>query len=179
MIKRLAEREMVVHTPYKGVELTDLGLRRALNVVRRHRLWERFLVDHLEIAWEQVHDMACRLEHATSDDLSESLSRFLAHPAFCPHGNPIPSADGLLNIPPAIPLTEVGMGATGSVIRIHREETPLLNYLAERGIVTGTGFRLLDISPYNGPLVVQIEDRVEVMLGREIAARVFVRLDQV
>jgi DtxR family Mn-dependent transcriptional regulator len=93
MVKRLAEQALVTHTPYKGVELTQKGRKRAHNILRRHRLWERFLTDKLGLAWESVHDYACRLEHATAPEVTKALAEFLEHPATCPHGNPIPDLD--------------------------------------------------------------------------------------
>jgi DtxR family Mn-dependent transcriptional regulator len=176
MIKRLVERDMVIHTPYKGVALTPLGQRRALNVVRRHRLWECFLVDHLGIAWEQSHDLACRLEHATADEVTESLARFLNDPPACPHGNQIPPADGEYEESSATPLSEMEVGRSGTVARIYREETPLLSYLAERGVVPGLRVKVVDLAPYNGPLTIATGTG-EVILGREIAARVLIVQD--
>lgn len=173
MIKRLIDREMVDHTPYKGVKLTDLGRRRGMNVLRRHRLWERFLVEHLGITWEQSHDLACQLEHATAEEVTEGLAAFLGNPGTCPHGNPIPAADGTLEEAPIVPLSEMEVGAGGCIARIYREETPLLDYLAERGILPGLPVRVEDIAPYNGPLTVRVGDNIAV-LGREIAARILV-----
>lgn len=176
MIKRLIEREMLVHTPYKGVRLTELGRRRGLSVQRRHRLWECFLVDSLFIPWDRAHDLACRLEHATADEVTEALAAFLGHPKTCPHGNPIPLADGTLEEPPVVPLNELEVGQSGRVARIYREETTLLEYLAERGILPGQPVRVEDIAPYNGPLTVRMGER-EHVLGREIAVHILIDLD--
>lgn len=174
MIKRLAERDLLVHTPYKGVHLTDLGRRRALNVVRRHRLWERFLVDYLDVPWENAHDPACQLEHATADEVTERLAAFLNNPETCPHGNPIPTQDGQLVELDEITLNEMEAGESGRISRIYREETPLLEYLAERGIYPTMPITVQDIAPYNGPLTVTV-DGAEHVLGRGIAARILVQ----
>ena len=174
MMKRLGERELLIHTPYKGVQLTDLGRRRALNVVRRHRLWERFLVEHLGVAWERAHDLACQLEHATADEVTEGLAAFLGHPGTCPHGNPIPSPDGALDVPADVALSEMGIGDSGVISRIYREETTLLEYLAERRIYPNTPIQVEDIAPYNGPLTVSV-DGTEHVLGRGIGAHILVK----
>ncbi len=173
MVKRLAERDLVTHTPYKGVALTPLGRKRAHIILRRHRLWERFLFDRLGIAWEKVHDYACRLEHATDAEVADALAAFLNHPPDCPHGNPIPDAEG--NIPelPALPLTDLEIGQSARLAYIAYEETVLLTYLAQRGFFPGVDLTLDDIAPYQGPLMIKIEDRIEA-LGREIAGRIFV-----
>ncbi len=173
MIKRLGERDLVIHTPYKGVQLTDSGRRRSLSVVRRHRLWERFLVDHLHIPWDQSHDLACQLEHATAEAVTEGLSDFLGGPTTCPHGNAIPAVDGTLDEPQTRPLSEMEVGQRGTVVRIYREETPLLKYLADHGIYPGLVLEVEDIAPYNGPLTIRL-DGATIVLGREIAARVLV-----
>ncbi|MCJ7714989.1 MAG: metal-dependent transcriptional regulator [Anaerolineales bacterium] len=94
MVKRLEESKLIVHTLYKGVALTDTGLQRALIVVRRQRLWGRFLADHLKITWSQIYDISCRLEHATDETVTEALAEFLGNPTTCPHGHPIPDANG-------------------------------------------------------------------------------------
>lgn len=175
MIKRLAERDLVLHTPYKGVEFTQLGRRRGLNVLRRHRLWECFLVEHLDVAWELSHDLACQLEHATADEVTERLATFLGQPETCPHGSVIPDAEGNYEEPPTVPLSEMEVGQKGIVRRIYREETPLLDYLAERHVLPGLPVSVRDIAPYNGPLTAQVGDG-EVVLGREIAARILIIL---
>ena len=173
MIKRLIERDMVVHTPYKGVRLTGLGRRRAMNVLRRHRLWECFLVECLGIAWERSHDLACQLEHATAEEVTEGLAHFLGNPTVCPHGNRIPARDGALDEADTTPLSELKVGEGGQIARIYREETPLLDYLAERGILPGQPVCVEDIAPYNDPLTVRVGSAV-VVLGCEIAARILV-----
>ncbi len=173
MIKRLVEQGVVLHTPYKGVELTELGYRRALSVLRRHRLWERFLVDRLGIPWAASHDPACRLEHATSDEVVEALARYLGYPATCPHGNEIPTPEGTVEVRPAVPLSQMEVGGRGVVARVYPEETTLLEYLGERGIYPGQPVFVEDIAPYSGPLSVRIGEQT-VALGRTIAAHIFV-----
>ncbi len=176
MIKRLEGNELVVHTPYKGVELTEKGRLRALSVVRRQRLWGRFLADQLQIPWEYVYDFACRLEHATDDAVTDALADFLGHPKKCPHGSPIPDTDGFVETLNDMPLNEVVIGKAGRVTRIDRPETTLCTYLVERGLLPGVVFLLEDEAPYNGPLSLRIEER-EVAVGREIAGRIYVDLE--
>lgn len=175
MVKRMAEQDLVTHTPYKGAELTEKGRKRAQTILRRHRLWERFLTDKLGLAWENVHDYACRLEHATAQQVTEALAEFLEHPATCPHGNPIPDADGNVVERPTMPLNEMEIGQTACLTNIAYEETILLDYLAKRGFFPGTVLTLEDIAPYQGPFMIRIDDRTEA-LGREIASRIFVEI---
>ncbi len=176
MMKRLGERNLLVHTPYKGVQLTAVGRRRALNVLRRHRLWECFLMDQLDIPWEKTHEYACQLEHSTADEVADSLAAFLGNPATCPHGNPIPTAEGELADLHDVPLSEMEVGAAGRIARIFREETTLLEYLGERGLYPGMPLRVEDIAPYNGPMTLLV-DGTEHILGRGIAAHIWIDLD--
>ncbi|MCK5795484.1 MAG: metal-dependent transcriptional regulator, partial [Anaerolineales bacterium] len=122
MVKRLEAGKLIIHTPYKGVVLTDTGRHRALIVVRRQRLWERFLADNLDIPWSRVYDISCRLEHATDAVVTEALAVFLKNPTICPHGHPIPDANGNIEIPPAFPLNEISCEVEVEIIRIDQPE---------------------------------------------------------
>jgi DtxR family transcriptional regulator, Mn-dependent transcriptional regulator len=173
MIKHLAEQGFVDHQPYKGVSLTEAGCKRAVNVVRRQRLWARFLADHLGIPWERIYDFACRLEHATDDTVTEAMAEFLDHPRYCPHGNPIPTSDGSVEEIPTISLTEIEPGQQVEIRQIDQPETALCVYLADRGLLPGTQLTYIEQAPYNGPLTVKVDDK-EIAVGREIALRVLV-----
>ncbi|NDJ55121.1 MAG: metal-dependent transcriptional regulator [Chloroflexi bacterium] len=176
MMKRLAERDMIVHLPYKGVQFTDYGRQDAISVVRRHRLWERFLYDHLGISWAQSHDMACKLEHATGEELTNRLSDFLGNPETCPHGHIIPTADGELVEPSALHLADVQVGYQGRVLWIGPEETDLLEYLDQRGIRPDVCLTLEAIEPFEGPLSLMVGEHepTQVIIGRKVAEYVFV-----
>ena len=174
MVKRLEEHDLITHTPYKGVALTTSGLHRALIVVRRQRLWGRFLADHLKIRWSQVYDMSCRLEHATDEEVTEALADFLNHPSICPHGHPIPDMDGNVAEQPATPLNEVEFETKVEVIRIDQPELTLCEHLEEKGIFPETKLTVIDEAPYNGPYTLLINGR-EITLGREISSRVMVQ----
>jgi DtxR family Mn-dependent transcriptional regulator len=174
MVKRLEEYGAITHTPYKGVALTDSGLHRALIVVRRQRLWGRFLADRLKIRWALVYDLSCRLEHATDAAVTEALADFLGHPTICPHGHPIPDADGNVEYSPAIPLNEVNFDQEVEILRIDQPELILCEHLEEKGLLPGKILTIIDEAPYNGPYTILI-DGEEISLGREISARILVR----
>ena len=173
MIKRLEEHNLIKHVPYKGVALTRSGLQRTLIVVRRQRLWGRFLVDYLNVPWSQVYDMSCRLEHATDTTVTDSLADFLGNPAICPHGHPIPDAEGNVEIPPAFPLNETRCDVEVEILRIDQPELILCEYLEERSMLPGVTLKIVDEAPYNGPFTVEIDGK-EIALGREISGRVLV-----
>ena len=172
MVHRLCEKGLLDHTPYKGVALTEDGRRRARRVIRRHRLWECFLVDYLNLPWEKVHDYACRLEHATDTAVTEALAAFLHNPATCPHGNPIPSADGDVTAVHDTPLSDLQPGDRGAITRIHPESELLLDYLAARHILPGQPLEFEELAPFNGPLMIKIDGETHA-LGQEIAAHIF------
>ena len=175
MVHRLRERELLDHVPYKGVALTEAGHQRACFVIRRHRLWERFLADHLGLPWATVHDQACRLEHATDTAVTEALAAFLGHPATCPHGNPIPSADGQLPPINDIPISDMTPGQSGAITRIHPESELLLDYLYGRDIRPGQPITFNEMAPFNGPLMTTI-DGASHALGHEVAAHIYVEI---
>ena len=177
MVHRLKDQGLLDHLPYKGVSLTENGHRRACRVIRRHRLWECFLVDELKLPWEKVHDYACRLEHATDTAVTESLAVFLDNPTSCPHGNPIPSAEGDMPVITDVPISEMKPGDRGIIARIHPESILLLDYLAGRGIRPGQPIQFEEIAPFNGPLMVKIGSETHA-LGQEIAAHIFVNCEK-
>ncbi len=173
MVKRLETGQLIIHTPYKGVVLTQTGRKKALIVIRRQRLWGRFLADHLEIPWSQVYDVSCRLEHATDAAVTEALAVFLGDPTICTHGHPIPDANGNIEIPPAFPLNEISCEIEVKIIRIDQPELILCEYLEERGMLPGKRLKIVDEAPYNGPFTIEIDGK-EIALGREISGRIMV-----
>src|SRR5215207_1706072 len=120
MVKRLSEHGLLEHVPYRGVQLTEDGRRAALRMVRRHRLIEAYLVEFLGYSWDTVHEEAERLEHAVSDTMVERMAAALAYPAFDPHGDPIPNADGSIHEDDLTPLLEAPTGAVVQVRRVYQ-----------------------------------------------------------
>lgn len=168
MVRRLAGQGLLVFERYKGVSLTDEGLRGALSVIRRQRLWECFLADHLKFEWAGVYEMACRLEHATSAVLAEALAAYLGHPTTCPHGSPIPAADGTLPQAAARPLTALRMGETGRIESILPTTTEVFAYLNRHHVLPRRPFTVVEIAPMEGPITLKL-DEGQVTLGRAVA----------
>src|SRR5215217_1950314 len=175
MVRRLTENGLVSHTPYKGVELTQKGRSVACSVLRRQRLWECFLYDHLKIEWAKVYELACSLEHATAPEVTEALAVFLGDPKFCPRGNPIPSADGSLTPLNGILLREASIGATVRVLAVNATETDVLKYLQERHILPGHDLTIVEAAPMDGPLIVNVDGK-DVALGLLLAEFVIVEM---
>lgn len=177
MVHRLQDQELLTHIPYKGVGLTADGQQQASALIRAHHLWECFLVEKLQLPWEKVHDYACQLEHATETAVTEALATYLSHPATCPHGNPIPSPTGEVKDMDDLPLTAVLPNQSGTIHRIFPETTLLLDYLVSRNIKPGLPFTLTAIEPFNGPILLNINDQT-VALGQEVAAHIFVTIEE-
>ncbi|MFQ5811804.1 MAG: metal-dependent transcriptional regulator [Anaerolineae bacterium] len=174
MVRKLVERELVLYEPYKGVSLTPAGQAQALAVIRRHRLWERFLTDVLGLPWDQVHEEACRLEHVTSPLMEERLAQFLGEPETCPHGHPIPTAEGEMTVETGCPLAELTAGQRAIVLRVPEEDVALLQYLASLGLEPQTTVQVEAAAPFQGPLTVRVGEAQHV-LGRELASQIVVR----
>jgi len=171
MVHRLEHNGLIAHYPYKGVALTDPGRRQAVEVIRSHRLWECFLTDHLGLAWQEAHDLACRLEHATDAVVTDALEVYLGHPATCPHGNPI---SGAVNGSADRPLATLQPGEQAIIARVYPESRELLAYLAEMELRVGTRVTLQEVTPFHGPLVLRTDCGV-CYLAQEAAGQIFVQ----
>jgi DtxR family Mn-dependent transcriptional regulator len=174
MIHRMVERRLVEHVPYKGVFLTQRGLEKALAVLRRHRIWERFLTDRLGLPWEKVHDAACQLEHSVGSEVTEPLAADLGDPSTCPHGNPIPSPKGEMPSEMRTGLHELSPGQRAIVDVIQPEKSEILEYLASRGMVPGVVLELIEVGPLDGPRIVSIDGK-QFAIGKDLAECILVR----
>ncbi len=178
MLARLSNNGLVSYAPYSGASLTDKGKRLFASLVRRHRLWEVFLNRCLGFGWEEVYPPACELEHATSDAVIEKMAEFLGHPGTCPHGAPIPSADGKWPEKRSRGLSEMQDGHTARIVRVLREDdADCLQFLADRGIVPGASIRVLDIAEFDGTVTLGVEGATRA-IGRDVASRLRVGPDQ-
>ncbi len=175
MLVRLRQMGFVDYEPYYGASLTEIGRREALRLVRRHRLVETFLLQHLGYSWQEVHDEAERLEHAVSDGFTERLATFLGHPERDPHGDPIPTPEGALAADDSSPLREAEPGAWVRIYKVSDESTGVLDYLGERGLVPGRLLHVEEIRDLDGVVTVRDEDGGTYALGEPLARSVFVR----
>ena len=173
MVKKLVKRGLITYEPYKGVALTPEGRAQAMTVTRRHRLWERFLTDVLGLGWDQVHEEACRLEHATSPLVEEHLAQFLGWPETCPHGHPVPTPEGKVARESRYLLSDLKPGQK-SVVQSVPEEPEILQYLGSLGLAPQVEVQVEAIAPFEGPLTVRVEGAQHV-LGRQVASQVKVR----
>ena len=166
MVKKLAERGLAAHVPYKGVELTGAGERVALEVLRHHRLLELYLAEHLGVPWDRVHDEAEALEHVISEDLEARIAAKLGHPTHDPHGDPIPSAELVIDEGDTQALEALPVGARGCFVRVSDADPTMLRWLHDQGIVLGAELAVVDRQPFEGPVTIQLGDREHVLGGR-------------
>jgi DtxR family transcriptional regulator, Mn-dependent transcriptional regulator len=165
MVKKLAALGLVRHEPYRGVRLTPEGLKVALEVLRHHRLLERYLAEELGVPWDRVHDEAEVLEHVLSEELEELIAAKLGHPTRDPHGDPIPTADGRIEESPTEALHDLEPGSCGVFVRVSDSDPEMLRYLAARGIKPGDDFEVVEKQPFDGPLFARFGDDVHVIGG--------------
>ena len=171
MVKRLHDLRMVEHAPYHGVALTAAGEKVALEVLRHHRLLELYLAETLGYRWDEVHAEAERLEHHVSEELEARMDSALGHPTRDPHGDPIPGRDGTIAAVPAKRLLDLEPGEPAVVVRVSDRSPEQLRFLGELGMRPGVAVAVLERLPFEGPIRVQVEDRVHV-IGRPLAAAV-------
>ena len=175
MVKRLGDQGLVSHIPYKGVNLTKKGQEVACDVMRRQRLWEVFLYEHLKIEWAKIYELGCSLEHATAPEVTEALADFLGHPTRCPRGNPIPEADGSFLPLNGVPLSQVAIGKTVRVLAISATATDVLRYLQAQDILPGRKLTLLEAAPMKGPLTLDVNG-TRVALGLLVSELIIVEV---
>ena len=171
MIRRLQELSFVIYTPYKGIELTKEGEAEAIRLVRAHRIWEVFLTETLGFSWQDVHQEAEQLEHASSELLLERLYDFLGQPKECQHGNPIPNFKGQVKRVKYPSLWEATVGQS-FVLRRVIDDYELLSYLQDEGIELHQTLDVVQVNPFQELLHVTHNDRV-VILSKKIASMIY------
>jgi DtxR family Mn-dependent transcriptional regulator len=174
MVHRMVDQGLVEHERYQGIRLTMDGTGQSMAILRRHRLWERFLYDKLSIPWADVHDFACLLEHSAGDRVSEALATFLDQPATCPHGNPIPNTEGHFIPEDGVQLDSLRQFESGIVLRVRPESQRVLSRLSEIGVEPGRSIQVTAIDRHDDLWSI-LSDRGEYIIGKSIAACVVVK----
>lgn len=174
MIKKLAEKKLVHHQKYKGVELTDLGKSLAVNLIRKHRLWEVFLVDKLGFSWDSVHDIAEQLEHVKSDNLIEKLDKYLGYPKFDPHGDPIPDEKGNIIQVNLKQVEEFSEGDQVVLMGVSDSSDEFLQYLNKLGLKIGTTITIGEQFPYDNSRKI-VFNKKEYFLSKQVLRQLLVR----
>jgi len=175
MLKKLADKDLVNYKKYQGVSLTEKGKLSAKMIVRKHRLWEVFLVEKLQFCWDEVHDIAEQLEHIKSDKLINKLDDFLGNPTVDPHGDPIPNAIGEINIVEKYLISELSENQIGICIGVKDTSSSFLKYLDKQGIALGSKIEIVSKETFDLSLKIIIDSK-ELIISNKIAANLFVKL---
>jgi len=158
MLKKLSEKSLIVYKKYQGAQLTELGRKTALKIIRKHRLWEVFLVEKLNFKWDEVHDIAEQLEHIQSEKLTNQLDKFLDFPTHDPHGDPIPNTAGFIKFTPKLKLSDLNIGETGKFIGVKDSSSTFLKYLDKRKISLGCNIKVLHQEDFDQSLHIGLDD---------------------
>jgi len=175
MIKRLSEKKLVNYEKYRGVTLTETGRALATNLVRKHRLWEAFLVDKLKFKWNEIHDIAEELEHIDSNELINRLEEFLDFPRFDPHGDPIPSIEGKFTLRNQIILAELNAGITATVVGVREHDDSFLTHLDDIGLSLSRKVAVLEKYDYDDSLMIEVEG-MRRTISSKVASNIYVKL---
>ena len=174
MVQKLDRKGVIAYTKYQGVKVTETGREAALKVIRKHRLWEVFLVEQLNFNWDEVHEVAEQLEHIKSPLLIERLDEFLGHPKVDPHGDPIPDAEGVIRAKPQKSLQELRSGSEG-VVRAVKDTSPeFLQHLDKLGTYLGARVKVLEKVPFDRSMQILIDKSKHVFISREVAENIMV-----
>lgn len=172
MLKRLARLNLIEHTSYKGAKLTEAGCKIALEILRHHRLLELYLKEIMGYGWDEVHEEAEKLEHHISEQFEDKIAELLNYPTHDPHGDPIPTKDGIMPKMALLPLTDASINNQYIIGRVRDQEPELLRYFEKIGVIPGVEIRIIDKAPFNGPILVKLED-IEKTIGFNIAEQVY------
>lgn len=175
MLKKLADKKLINYEKYKGVTLTATGSREATQLIRKHRLWEVFLVKKLRFGWDQVHEIAEELEHIQSSELIMRLDAFLDYPKFDPHGDPIPNADGKFTIRSQTSLSDMHQGQEGMLVGVKDHDTEFLKYLNSLNIKLGTTISVQKSIPYDRSMRVTIDEKEQILITEAVAQNLLLR----
>ena len=175
MLKKLAEKKLVNYAPYKGVKLTESGQKIAISVIRKHRLWEVFLVDKLDFKWDEVHDIAEQLEHIQSMELVERLDQFLEHPKYDPHGDPIPDKDGNINRHKEQTLADLTPKEKGVIVGVKEHSKSYLNYLDQLGLVLGAEVEIQDIIDFDHSMSIVINQNTKTIISNQASKNLYIK----
>lgn len=174
MIKKLANKNVLIYKKYKGVNVSEEGKKVALRVIRKHRLWEVFLVDKMKFNWDQVHDVAEQLEHIKSPLLITRLDEFLGYPKYDPHGDPIPDENGEYKAKPQVPISDVKIGHEGIMVSVKDSSSPFLQYLDKIGAYIGAKIKVIDKVDFDGSNEILLDNKRTIFVSKEVSANILI-----
>jgi len=175
MLKKLADKELINYEKYQGVTLTNTGEKIALHIIRKHRLWEYFLVEKLNFKWDEVHEMAEEMEHISSVELIDRLDKFMDYPKHDPHGDPIPDRDGNFKKHELKPIASLNVNESGVISGVRDHSPTFLQYLEKQQLVIGKKIKVTDIIEYDNSMILQVEN-ITTHISREVAKNLLIAI---
>ncbi len=175
MIKKLSAKELLTYKKYKGVQLTEMGEKIALKVIRKHRLWEHFLVKKLNYSWDEVHDIAEQLEHIKSDTLIDNLESYLQFPKFDPHGDPIPDKDGKIILTKTVNLLNLKVGQKGTLDSLKDSSDVFLKYLNKKRLALRDQIKVIDIEPFDNSIHIETKTH-QLVISKKVADNLNIKI---
>jgi len=169
MLKKMAKKKLINYEKSRGFRLTEKGKQIALSIIRKHRLWEVFLLEKLGFGWDEVHEIAEQLEHIQSESLINRLDSYLGHPKADPHGDPIPNANGVLVKPKSIILSELKKDQSGKFTGVIDHSPAFLSYLDKIGISLGDTIKIKNIEAYDSSITLQLRGKTELVVSLKVA----------
>jgi DtxR family Mn-dependent transcriptional regulator len=174
MVKKLADKKVLVYKKYQGVQLTEEGKKTAANIIRKHRLWEVFLVEKLNFSWDEVHDVAEQLEHIKSSKLIDEIDALLGFPKYDPHGDPIPDKEGNLDQIEKSLLSTLQVGDSGVCVGVHDSSSTFLKFLDKQNIALGQEITILEKEVFDGSMTIKINNNV-LTVSNKIANNLYIQ----
>ena len=175
MLKKLADKKLINYARYQGVTLTVEGERVALSIIRRHRLWEYFLVEKLSFKWDEVHDVAEELEHISSKELIDRLDDFMGNPKYDPHGDPIPDGNGLFKTHELKPVSSLILNDSGIISGVRDHSSSFLQYLEKMQLTIGKKIKVSEINDYDHSVILNLEN-TKVHISRDVSNNLLITL---
>lgn len=175
MLKRLSEKSLIDYEKYKGVKISRKGEKVALNIIRKHRLWEVFLTQVLNFRWDEVHEMAEELEHVSSDELINRLEKYLGNPSADPHGDPIPDASGNFVIEKLISLSEGNSNEEYFLVGVTDHRPDFLQFLTAHNLVPGTQIKIVEVRNFDQSIEIQIAEKEKIFLSHSVTRNLLIK----
>lgn len=176
MLQKLSEKKLLNYEKYYGVTLTEKGKKTALAVIRKHRLWEKFLVDVLKFRWDEVHPIAEQLEHIQSEELIDRLDKFLGHPKNDPHGDPIPDTNGKISSSHLFPLSQLKQKAKAVIAGVAEHSVSFLQYLEKNNLIPGSSIRVMNRHEFDQSVDLKINNKKSIHISNDIAKHILVKV---
>ncbi|MDB5109233.1 MAG: Iron (Metal) dependent repressor, DtxR family [Mucilaginibacter sp.] len=176
MLKKLADKGLINYTRYQGVNLTPAGENVAVHIIRKHRLWEYFLVEKLHFKWDEVHDMAEEMEHISSNELVDRLDKFMNYPKHDPHGDPIPDSDGHFSALEFKPVSTIGVNEIGIISGVRDHSAAFLQYLEKQQLTIGKKITITEIIDYDHSMILEVENK-QTHISRDVADNLLIAHD--